>query len=1103
MERIKIFMIEKVIKRDGKVVPFKSQRIVNAIQCAYREVYPEQVNLDIPVQDKINEIVNKIQNYDINTIDIEKIQDFVEEELMYLDKVVAKAYILYREKRNIERFKNSNLIQSVMKRNNATNVENANANVDERSFSGREKEASSDIQKIIALDYTLSEDVAMAHKEMLIYQHDLEKASLGVHNCLFADLGYLLKNGFKTRNGDVRTANSFSSACQLIAVIFQCQSQVQFGGVASTHIDNDLAPYVKASFKKHIKDNLFKQYRRNNSDPKLDDTNEDNSIYINQLKNNLFDKLSKLVGDIVIDNNTLKAIEPTVYKDAIYDLNIEGKQAAEGLYHNLNTLESRAGSQVPFTSINFGHDSSTEARLVTKWLLNASINGIGKLRKTSIFPISIFQYKHGISADKDDPNYDLKKLAIKSMSKRIYPNFVNCNWSEAHEDSDDPNTWMATMGCVEGNEVVIYKYKDRPVKTNSFKNLWNFMENLYSSNDQADLDRYRDMKKGKNFYIDVPSKTLLIYDSDKKDFVEVTRLIRNTSKKWLNITFTKGRVLTCTEDHMFETSNRGVVFAKNLLPTDTILINTSKGPINKENDYDDKKDFTTLRLRTSYNRILHEEESYMNILETAYDYRMIKLVALMKKYAVIKCKDNALIIKIKQKSKTLALQAMYLIQSLGMNAKCKYRKKDIGEIHARINVEFYPNKKCLQAYEELTGEDLKALYSHEADLNLTYGKSKLSGIKECCSVKQIIRIKKKEYSYDVTTASEHFEVSGIYSHNCRTLIGNDVNGYGYRRVGRGNNVPVTINLPKLGILYGTCTGKREKPDLKGFTKAFDETLKLAEKALLERFSIIAKQSAKAAPFMYENGTIYNGQSVLDKDTVYDVVKHNTLAIGYIGIHEMCMALFGESFVDNEDIYNFALSLVERINKFAKEAGERNGLNFGCYATPAEGCCHTLCRETKKQYGVIKGVTDREYFTNSHHVPVFKNVSIFDKLKIEAPFTKYPTAGCITYVELDSEFSNNLEAIEKIIDYAFDELDIPYLAFNFPIDTCLDCGYKGDIPANSTCPQCGSDKIERLRRVTGYLTTDYRNFNKGKIAETNDRIKHSLLTRFDEDLNKNS
>lgn len=324
---------------------------------------------------------------------------------------------------------------------------------------------------------------------------------------------------------------------------------------------------------------------------------------------------------------------------------------------------------------------------------------------------------------------------------------------------------------------------------------------------------------------------------------------------------------------------------------------------------------------------------------------------------------------------------------------------------------------------------------------------------------------------------------------CRTNVGYDINGLGYKRQGRGNNVPNTIILPKLAIEHGICLGERSEADLDGFWKDFEDTLKLAEEGLLERYSIMIRQSPKAAPFMYRNHTIQGAENC--NITVENALKHNSLAIGYIGIAEMCVALFGKNHVESDKAREFALKVVKRINEFAKEASERNHLNFACYATPAEALCTKAVRALRKQYGVIKDVTDREYLTNSHHVPVWQKIGIYKKLEIEAPFCKYATGGCITYVELDSMFVQNTKAIEKIIHYAFDELDIPYLAFNFPIDDCNKCGFSGEITGD-TCPQCGSKDITRLRRVTGYLTTDYRNFNDGKIAEVNDRVKHSLI-----------
>lgn len=409
----------QVIKRDGRVVEFDSGKVFNAIIKAMTSVN----NCNTALAQKITDEISRA-NCDLN---VETIQDMIENKLMASNcKDVAKAFIIYRNDRTRERERNSSIIRRVRERNSGLNVQNANANVDERSFSGREKEASSEIQKEISLDYTMSKDVANAHKDGLIYQHDLDKYDLGEHNCLFLDFKKIFTDGFATRNGDVRPPASYETACQQTAVAFQCQSQVQYGGVASCHIDTDLAPFIKRSFYKYYADGCK---------------------YLGHLDKDNIDKIVPYAraNELSIEDDYFKQ-DSDIYRYAMDMLNRECKQSAEGVYHNLNTLESRQGSQVPFTSINFGRDTTPEGRLVTKSLLNASIDGIGKYHRTSIFPISIFQYKQGVNANPGDPNYDLKQLALKSLSKRIYPNFVNGDWSQAHETAGDPDTYMATMG---------------------------------------------------------------------------------------------------------------------------------------------------------------------------------------------------------------------------------------------------------------------------------------------------------------------------------------------------------------------------------------------------------------------------------------------------------------------------------------------------------------------------------------------------------------------------------------------------------------------------------------------------------------------------------
>ena len=216
------------------------------------------------------------------------------------------------------------------------------------------------------------------------------------------------------------------------------------------------------------------------------------------------------------------------------------------------------------------------------------------------------------------------------------------------------------------------------------------------------------------------------------------------------------------------------------------------------------------------------------------------------------------------------------------------------------------------------------------------------------------------------------------------------------------------------------------------------------------------------------------------------LQHGTLSLGQIGLAETLQILIGCDHTEPE-----GMKLAKRIEQLFKdrcaEYKEKYRLNFGVYYTPAENLCYTSLKKFRDKYGIIPNVSDREFFTNSMHVPVWHQLSPFDKIDIESQLTGYSSAGCITYVELDTGMEKNIDAMETLVNYAMDK-DIPYFAINVPCDTCLNCGYTGEF--NDKCPQCGSKEIQQLRRVTGYLTGNYKTaFNKGKQDEVNNRVKH--------------
>lgn len=411
--------MKQVIKRNGSKVDFDKEKIVNAIEKAFLEVDGEITD---KAHQKALEIANFVSEIDA-TLSVEEIQDIVEDKLMASNrKDIARAYVRYRYKKEMIRNTDNNLMEEISEKIMASNVQNQNANVDEHSFGGRMGEARNSVMKKYALDYIISDMAKQNHLNNEIYIHDLDSYAVGMHNCLSIPFDELLKNGFNTRQADVRPANSINTAMQLVAVIFQLQSLQQFGGVSATHLDWTMVPYVRKSFYKHYKDGIKYIYG-----VELDSIEHPEDVSIEDQLYKKFDKAYNYALDM-----TLK----------------ETQQAVEGMYHNLNTLQSRSGNQLPFTSINYGTCTLPEGRMVIKALLEGSLNGVGKLHKTPIFPCGIFQCMKGVNRAPEDPNYDLFRLALKSTAKRLYPNYANVDWSvNEGYDRNDPRTYVATMGC--------------------------------------------------------------------------------------------------------------------------------------------------------------------------------------------------------------------------------------------------------------------------------------------------------------------------------------------------------------------------------------------------------------------------------------------------------------------------------------------------------------------------------------------------------------------------------------------------------------------------------------------------------------------------------
>ncbi|KNZ70452.1 anaerobic ribonucleoside-triphosphate reductase [Thermincola ferriacetica] len=317
---------------------------------------------------------------------------------------------------------------------------------------------------------------------------------------------------------------------------------------------------------------------------------------------------------------------------------------------------------------------------------------------------------------------------------------------------------------------------------------------------------------------------------------------------------------------------------------------------------------------------------------------------------------------------------------------------------------------------------------------------------------------------------------------CRTRVMSNVNGPEVTE-GRGNLSFTTINLPRIAIKSGTNIDK--------FYRELDRILELCINQLYHRYRVQARLKVKDMPFLMGQHLYLDSENLKPCDEIEPAIKHGTLSVGFIGLAETLKVLTGKNHGESAEAQEMGLQIVAHMREKMDEATERFHLNYTLLATPAEGLSGRFVRLDRKEYGIIPGVTDKEYYTNSFHVPVGQDISCFQKISIEGPYHKYCNAGHISYVEFSAPPIHNVEAVEDILRHMKNS-DIGYAGINFPVDFCMSCSYIGVINKDE-CPMCGSIDIKRVRRITGYLSTVDR-FNDAKRAELYDRVPHRLLER---------
>jgi len=772
-------MISYIIKRDGRRESFDLDKIANAVFRAAQSVGGTDTAMARDVAEKTCALYEQLHGSQEPTV--EEIQDLVEKELIECGHAqTAKAYILYRYERTRDREVKSNLmkIMNELTFDSAkdSDIKRENANIDGDTAMGTMLKYGSSAAKEFYEMRVLKPEHAKAHRNGDIHIHDLDFLTLTT-TCCQIDLIQLFQHGFSTGHGFLREPNDISSYSALACIAIQSNQNDQHGGQSVPNFDYAMAGGVKKTYRKRYLQNVARALEL------LTDIEEPQAFVksyaaaIQQetglipclANNNGYQEAEaqKLSERLTADQ--IATVQAFAKKNAYRETNRATYQAMEALIHNLNTMNSRAGAQTPFSSINYGTDTTPEGRMVIENVLLAEEAGLGN-GETPIFPIHIFKVKEGVNYNKEDPNYDMFKLACRVSAKRLFPNFafLDAPYNLQYYKPGDYRTEIAYMGCR-------------------------------------------------------------------------TRVIGN--------------------------------------------------------EYDPTREIVT---------------------------------------------------------------------------------------------------------------------------------------------------------------------------------------------GRGNLSFTSINLPRLAI--------KANGDIDKFFTLLNNMMDLTIEQLTDRFAIQCQKKVRNYPFLMGQGVWLDSEGLGPDDSVAEVLKHGTLSVGFIGLAETLKALIGKHHGESAEAQELGLKIIQTMRDRTDLESKKTGLNFSVLATPAEGLSGRFVRMDRERYGVIPGVTDRDYYTNSFHVPVYYPIRAVDKIRLEAPYHALTNGGHISYVEMDGDPVQNVAAFEKVIR-CMKESGIGYGSVNHPVDRDPCCGFTGII--GDSCPQCGRTEhsgdvgFERIRRITGYLVGTLDRFNDAKRAEEHDRVKHAL------------
>lgn len=1093
-----------VRKKDGTIENFDVQKIINACdKAAYRSLTKFTTD---DYTNIINKVLEFIDEEDIeDEITVDELHVMVENALDEIKPVVAKSYRDYRN----YKVDFVHMLDDVYKKSQSIMYigDKENANTDSALVSTKRSLIFNQLNKELYQKFFMTTEEIQACRDGYIYVHDMS-ARRDTMNCCLFDVASVLKGGFEMGNVWYNEPKTLDVAFDVIGDIVLSAASQQYGGFTVPEVDKILSPYAEKSYEKYKRD--------------------------------FFDIMGRIedTDGVFLDCASNVTFENQAHDYAMEKIQRDFEQGYQGWEYKFNTVSSSRGDY-PFITITFGLGTSVFEKMCSKTILRVRREGQGKPdRKVPVlFPKLVFLYTDDLH-DMGKINEDVFEEGILTSSKTMYPDWLSLDGdTTVSKMYHQYGKVISPMGCVDGKELITYKFNNK-LYVEAFERMWNRLSDSFPIHHQYDIEN------NPNLYMDL--KNVDIYDTEK-GFVKTEKIIRNIQSNWVDLKLSNGRRLLCTSDHPLTLRNGLTKKVKDLEIGDKILINSNQ--YNEENILFNSDKAWLLGFMIC-DGCYQNNNLFASIAPTGEDDIAEKFQNVMKKYFdldvdivlqergkkgnykdliarsngdyiskygsyftgkfegvnklnrhipnevfswnyeaklsflagmidadghVNKHSHGGSVVQLGSTNKELALQQMALAQALGMPAKLYHNhySKTNNKL-VRYRIEFYPTEELISY---IVCEKKRDCYSEMVSNHYNTEST----------VEAINYIETTDYSYDVTTDSGHFEVSGIYSHNCRAFLSPWYEHGGKHPIDNNDN-PVFVGRFNIGAisLHLPMILAKARHENKDFYEVLDYYLNLIRQLHIRTYAYLGEMRASTNPLAYCEGGFYNPETnspayLNPSDKIKPILKAATASFGITAFNEFQELYNGKSLVEDGE---FALSTLkyinEKINGFKKEDGNL----YAIYGTPAENLCGLQIKQFRAKYGIIENVSDKPYVSNSFHCHVTEDITPIQKQDLEGRFWNLSEGGRIQYVKYPIDY--NLEAIRTLVRRAMNMGF--YEGVNLSLAYCNDCGHQ-ELEMD-VCPICGSSNLTKIERMNGYLSYsrvhgDTR-LNDAKMAEIADR-----------------